>query len=168
MHSIVIAAAMSMTVATSASADPIAIARPTTPEPARSRHLIYGELLGKGGPYGFGYEHAITSRLGIGAVGSIAGVRGEQFYTVAPYVHGTLLGRHRHALFSEVGLIVSHHRVPSPVPEWEGVADTGAGGFVSLGYELRVQHFIGRAYIAVAVGEGGVAPFGGLAIGFSP
>src|SRR5436853_1764892 len=40
--------------------------------PARADNLVYGELLGKGGPWGLGFEHAIAPRMGIGAVGSVA------------------------------------------------------------------------------------------------
>src|SRR5262245_16301256 len=91
--------------------------------------VVYGELLGKAGAYGIGYEHAITDRRSLGAAGSFAVVRGEQIATAAPYVHGHLW----HALFCDIGAIIAHTRVASPVADWHGMSDTGGGGFASLG-----------------------------------
>jgi hypothetical protein len=136
-------------------------------EPA-SRHLVYVELLGKGGLYGVGYEYAIAPWLGFGGAASFAQVRGEQTFTVSPYLHLTALASGRHALFGEVGAILAHARVPSPVMGWDGASDTGGGGFAALGWEYRRRHVVLRTSAAIVAGEGGVAPMLGFAIGARP
>jgi hypothetical protein len=135
------------------------------PSATAHRQLVYGEALGKAGPYGIGWELALSRRLAVGAVGSIAVVRGQQLYTFAPYLHATLAGEHRHALFGELGAVIAHSRLPSPVPEWDGMSDTGAGAQAVLGYEYRRGRLVGRADLGLAAGGGGLAPFGGLALG---
>lgn len=55
-------------------------------EPAPAQHLFYVEALGKGGLYGLGYEHALTSRLSLGGAGSFAVVSDQQVLTLSPYV----------------------------------------------------------------------------------
>lgn len=144
----------------------IAIALLSTPAAADvHRQLVYGEALGKAGPYGLGWELGLTRRLAVGAAASFAIVRDQQLYTVAPYVHATIAGAHRHALFGELGLAIAHSRLPSPVPEWDGMTDTGIGVQGGLGYEYRRGRIVGRGALGVAAGSGGIAPFGGLALG---
>lgn len=135
----------------------------SSPRPSSS--LVYVEALGKAGPYGLGYEHAITRRLALGAVWSYASLRGHQLYTVASYVHVTALARGRHALFGELGAAFVLSRVPSPVPEWDGMSDSGLGGQATVGWEWRPAPIVVRTYLGGAVGEGGAAPFGGLLLG---
>jgi hypothetical protein len=130
--------------------------------------LFYAELLGKAGEYGLGYEHGITSRLALGVAASFAVVRGQQLATAAPYVHATIAARHAHALFGELGAVLVHSRIPSPVPDWSGMSDTGGGGFASLGYEHGSRHVVVRIAASVVAGEGGVAPALGFAIGVRP
>lgn len=132
---------------------------------ARADNLVYGELLGKGGPWGLGFEHAIAPRIGIGAVGSVAVLESQQLYTFAPYVHLTLVRGVRHRLFTEVGAELVHSRVPSPVMSWNGMSDTGGGGIVTLGWEFATRRLVTRVYGAVEAGEGGVAPWLGVAVG---
>lgn len=144
----------------------LALAAPASAEPA-SPQLFLVELGGKGGAYGVGYERAITDRLSFGAVASFAVLRDQQITTVSPYLHATLLGR-RHALFGELGAVLVHSRIPSPVPDWDGMTDTGGGGVATLGYERAGRHLAFRAYGAVLAGEGGVAPWLGFAIGVRP
>src|SRR5689334_14712511 len=91
-----------------------------SPAAADERTLVYGELLGKGGPWGVGVEHPITSQLALGAVASFAPIRGQQLYTLAPYLHVTL----RRWLYGELGAVIVHSRVPSPVMSWDGTSDT--------------------------------------------
>jgi hypothetical protein len=129
---------------------------------------VYVELLGKGGLYGVGYEYAIAPWLGFGGAASFAQVRGEQTFTVSPYLHLTALAGGRHALFGEVGAILAHARVPSPVMGWGGASDTGGGGFAALGWEYRRRHVVLRTSAAIVAGEGGVAPMLGFAIGVRP
>jgi hypothetical protein len=132
---------------------------------ARADDVVYVEALGKAGPYGLGYEHSIEARISIGAAASYISMEGQQLYTFSPYIHGTLAGAHRHRVFSEVGAVLAHSRIPSPVDDWEGMADTGGGGFLSFGYEYARGHFLARASGAVVAGEGGLAPMIGLAVG---
>lgn len=134
-------------------------------QPSRAAHLIYVEALGKAGAYGLGYEYAITPRLAIGTVWSYASLRDHQLYTVASYVHVRALARGRHALFGELGAAFVLSHVPSPVPEWDGMSDSGLGGQATLGWEWRPEPIVVRTYLGGAVGEGGVAPFGGLLLG---
>lgn len=133
-----------------------------------SRHLVYVELLGKGGLYGIGYEYAIADWLGFGGAASFAELRDQQVITASPYLHFTALAGARHALFGELGAIFAHSRVPSPVMGWDGVSDSGGGGFAALGWEYRRRHVVVRTSGAVAVGEGGIAPMLGVAIGARP
>jgi hypothetical protein len=130
--------------------------------------VIYGELLGKAGEYGVGYEHPITARLSLGAAGSIAILRGQQIFTAAPYVHADLLKRGANGMFLELGAVLAHSRVPSPVMDWSGASDTGGGGFVSLGYQRTEHWLVMRVAASAVVGLGGVAPAIGFAFGVKP
>ena len=134
---------------------------------AEPANLIYAEALGKGGPYGVGYERTITPRLGIGAVASFAVIRQQQLATLAPYLHVAIARSRsrRHAVFGELGLVIVHSRVPSPVASWDGTSDTGAGGLAAVGYELAGDRVVMRTYLAAELGEGGLAPWLGIAIG---
>lgn len=128
-------------------------------------HTIYAEAFGKAGPYGLGYELGITSRLALGVAASFAVVRDQQLTTVAPYVHADLIRGKRHAMFGDFGLIIVHSRIPSPVPEWDGMSDSAAGGQASLGWEWRPGRLVVRTSMGLAVGEGRPAPFFGIALG---
>ncbi len=145
-----------------------AIHESSAPTDPVSRHLAYVELGGKAGAYGIGYERAITSRLALGGVASFLVLRGQQLSTIAPYLHATLLRRGKHALFGELGAVLVHSRIPSPVEDWDGMADTGGGGVAALGWERAARHVVLRAQASVVVGEGGAAPWAGFAIGFRP
>src|SRR5688500_18562375 len=107
---------------------------------AQAEDLIYVEALGKGGAYGVGYEHELMPGLGVGAAASFMLIEGQQVYTFAPYLHLSLLGERRHKLFSELGAVLAHSRIPSPVEDWDGMTDTGSGGFFSLGHEYTRGH----------------------------
>jgi hypothetical protein len=135
---------------------------------AHADDLIYVEALGKGGAYGVGYEHSLTPRLSLGIAASFVSVSGQQVYTAAPYLHATVVGSTRHALFTELGAVLAHSRIPSPVDDWDGMTDTGGGGFLSAGYEYRRGHIVLRASGAVVAGEGGLGPMLGLALGVKP
>jgi hypothetical protein len=149
-------------VAGTASAEP-AVSKTAEP-PAEDRNLFYVELLGKAGAYGVGYERAITDRLSLGAAVSYADVRDQQIFTASPYVHARLLGT-TSSLFTELGAVFVHTRIPSPVPEWDGMNDSGGGGFASLGWQRSWKHVVVRASGSVLVGEGGVTPWAGIAFG---
>ena len=147
--------------------DGIGVAKAIEPSPP-SRHLFYVEALGKGGLYGIGYEHTLTSRLSLGGAGSFALVSDQQVLTLSPYVHGTLVQGRRHALFTEVGAILAHSHLPSPVEGWDGMSDWGGGGFASLGWEYTRGHLVLRASGSLVAGEGGIGPMFGFAIGVRP
>ncbi len=149
--------------ASTAHADPVvtATAGATSSEPS---NLVYVELLGKAGAYGVGYERRITDRLSLGIAGSYADLRGQQVSTATPYVHARLLGR-RHTLFTELGAIFVYTRIPSPVAEWDGMSDSGGGGFAALGWQHDWKHVLVRASASVLVGEGRATPWLGVAIG---
>jgi hypothetical protein len=130
--------------------------------------VIYGELLGKAGQYGVGYEHPITEKLSLGGAGSIAILRGQQIFTATPYVHADLITRGANGMFLELGAVIAHSRIPSPVMNWSGTSETGGGGFVSLGYQRTEHWLVMRAALSAVVGEGGIAPAVGFAFGVKP
>lgn len=138
------------------------------PAPREGRHLVYAELLGKGGAYGLGYEYTMVPWLSFGAAASYAVIGGERLATAAPYLHAPLLGHGRHRLFGELGAILAHRHIPSPVPEWDGMTRTGTAGFFSLGYELALSRVVVRASGSVVYGDGGFGPMAGIAIGARP
>ena len=139
-----------------------------TPEKPASRHLIYVELLGKGGPYGVGYEYTLMPWLAFGAAASYAVLGDQRITTAAPYVHSTLLGKGHHRMFGELGAIVARSHIPSPVDDWTGMTNTGTAGFASLGYEHTRKHLVLRASSSVVAGDGGIGPMVGLSIGARP
>ncbi|MBA2543359.1 MAG: hypothetical protein H0V17_27205 [Deltaproteobacteria bacterium] len=133
-----------------------------------TRTLVYVEALGKAGAYGVGVERPITPRLALGGAVSWIALRGQQIATVSPYLHATLVRRGNHALFGELGAVLVHSKIVSPVASWDGMSDTGGGGVAGLGWERGGKRFVFRAQGSVLVGEGGVAPWLGLAIGVKP
>lgn len=134
----------------------------------RHRDLVYVEALGKAGAYGVGYERAITRRLALGVAGSFLVLRGQQIATASPYLHATLLAGRRHSLFGELGAVLVHSRIPSPVDDWNGISETGGGGVAAVGWQRASRHVVVRTQLSVLAGEGGAAPWGGVAIGFRP
>jgi hypothetical protein len=135
---------------------------------ADDRHLFYVELLGKGGAYGVGYEYSLLPRLSFGGAASYAVLDDQHITTAAPYVHVTLLGKQRHRLYSELGAILAHSHIASPVPDWKGMTNTGTGGFFSLGYEHDHKRIVFRASGSLVAGDGGVGPMVGISIGARP
>lgn len=152
---------------TTARADPRIEKRAEHVAPA-SRHLIYVELLGKAGAYGVGYEYTLMPWLSFGGAASYAVLGDQQITTAAPYVHSTLLGKGHRRLFGELGAIVAHSHIPSPVSDWTGMTNTGTAGFASLGYEHARNHLVLRASGSIVAGDGGLGPMVGLSIGARP
>jgi hypothetical protein len=168
MRGLVVAVVVFALVSSVASADDgITVTREPAPSPP-SRHLVYVELLGKGGLYGIGYEYTIAPWLAVGGAASYSQIRDQQVATASPYLHVTALKGRRHALFGEVGAILAHSHVPSPVMDWDGVSDTGGGGFLALGWQYARRHVVVRTSAGVAAGEGGLQPMIGIAIGARP
>jgi hypothetical protein len=135
---------------------------------AQAEDLFYVEALGKAGAYGVGYEHTMTGRLSLGIAASYITVSDQQIATAAPYLHATVAGTARHALFGEIGAILAHSRIPSPVPDWDGMSDTGGGGYLSVGYEYARRHVVVRASGSIVAGEGGLGPMLGILVGVRP
>ena len=133
-----------------------------------SRHLVYVELLGKAGAYGVGYEYTVMPWLSFGAAASYAVLGGQQLATAAPYVHSTLLGTSHDRMYGELGAIVAHSHIPSPVSDWSGMTSTGTAGFLSLGYEHVRNRLVVRASGSIVAGDGGVGPMVGISIGARP
>lgn len=155
-----------------ATAEPLPAETPTlttetAPAPERThRHAIYGELLGKGGAYGVGYDLQLRPWLGTGAVVSFSPNGGQRMYSVTPYVSIYPVGRGRHRWFVDAGPQLVHLVTPSPVPEWDGTSETGIAGELSSGYEYRGPVFV-RAFGMLVGGKNGVAPWGGVSVGFT-
>ncbi len=159
-------AAMVLLGASSVSADELSESADADEVPGKN--LVYVEGLGKAGLYGVGYERTLTARLSLGVAGSFAVIRDQQLTTIAPYVHGTIVRGGPHALFTELGATFVYSRLPSTVDDWHGMSDSGGGGFASLGWERAGQRVVVRTAASIVVGEGGIAPWVGVAIGFRP
>jgi hypothetical protein len=138
----------------------------TTPAPRTHRHALYVEVLGKGGPYGVGYDRQLRGWIGIGAVASFVALDGQRMYSITPYVSLYPVGRGRHRWFVDAGTQLTRLATPSPVPEWDGESETGIGGEVSTGYEYRGPVFV-RAFGMAVVGKNGFSPWAGLSVGFT-
>ena len=131
--------------------------------------VIYGELLGKAGEYGVGYEHPITDttlarrrRLGRDPA------RPADRHGRAVRPREICSKRGANGMFLELGAVLAHSRIPSPVMDWSGTSDTGGGGFLSLGYQRTEHWLVMRVAASAVVGEGGVAPAIGFAFGVKP
>lgn len=129
-------------------------------------NAIYLEALGKGGIWGIGYERRLSRRLGLGAVGSFTMLSHERVYSVTPYVLVYPVRGKHHGWFADVGATFVRIATPSPVPEWSGSATNGIGGEISSGYEYR-NHFLFRLYGQLVGGKSGLAPWGGVSIGWT-
>ena len=146
-----LALAASLAIATPARADDV-------------RHVIYAEAFGKAGVYGLGYELELDRGLGAGAAASFVQVDGERVTTIAPYLHLAPLRTGCHALVVELGPVWTRIAVPSPVPEWNGLASQRTGGELTAGWERRGRLLV-RVTGTVVIGFGGVVPWLGAAIG---
>ena len=132
------------------------------------QNVFYVEAFGKGGAYGVGYERAMTSKLSLGVLGSVVAIRGQDIATAASYLHAKIFRRGRNVLFGELGAVLVYSKIESPVKSWSGMSDTGGGGVVGLGWERIGNKLIVRTQASLMAGDGGVAPWGGIAIGFAP
>ena len=137
----------------------------SVPRVAGAEEAVYVEALGRGGAYGVGGEIAVRERVAVGAAASFLPADGERVATFSPYLHVEIVARGAHAWFVDVGPSVVHRSIPSPVPEWGGVSDTSLGGVVTTGHEVAGDRLFLRSSISLAIGPGGVAPWGGVALG---
>jgi len=143
----------------------IALALACSTAAAEPRHAIYGELFGKGGLWGAGYDFQLTPRFAVGTVASYYVLAGDHYLTVAPYVAAYPLLRGRHRWFLQAGPQIVRRATPSPVPEWDGMSTTAVGGELSSGYEFRSRVLV-RAYGMASVGDR-LAPWFGVSFGWS-
>ncbi|MBK9033718.1 MAG: hypothetical protein IPL61_21040 [Myxococcales bacterium] len=137
------------------------------PAPPTRRHAIYLEGMGRGGLGGLGYGYQLDRRWGVGAVASFNLVDGQRLYSLSPFV--TLYpvgGGARHRWFVEAGPHLARLVTPSPVPEWSGTSSNGIGGQLASGYEYRHGVLV-RVFGMVEAGRGGVAPWFGVALGWT-
>ena len=137
-----------------------------TARAAAEPHVVYAELLGKGGLGGLGYSYQLVPRLDLGAVGSYTIVDGQHVVSLSPYVAFAVLGSEHHRWFVDFGIQLVHLSTPSPVPEWSGTSSTGIASEVSSGYEYR-SRIVLRAFAMCSIGRGGVAPWMGVDMGWS-
>ena len=91
---------------------------------------------------------------------------GQRMYSLTPYVLVYPLRSGSHGIFVDAGANLIRIDTPSPVPEWDGMTETGIGGEMSAGYEYRGRLLL-RAYVQMVAGKSGVAPWGGASIGWT-
>ncbi len=130
------------------------------------RHVVYADLLGKGGLYGIAYELALSQRFAVGAAVSLYAVDGQSVASLSPYLSWYPARGERHGWFVHAGPQLVRVRSRSPVPEWEGDRTTGIGVELSSGYEYR-RTAVFRVYGMAAAGRGGIGPWLGTSIGWS-
>jgi hypothetical protein len=129
------------------------------------RHAVFGELFGKGGLWGLGYECRLSSRVSVGGVASYYVLAGDRYTTVSPYLAVYPLGEHAHRWFVQAGPQLVRRHTPSPVPEWDGMSETSFTGELSSGYEYRSRVLL-RVYAMAAVGDRFV-PWVGASVGWT-
>jgi len=139
----------------------------TKAAPETKRNALYVELLGKGGTWGLGFSHQLHRRFAIGAVGSYSVLDGQRMLTLSPSITAYPFGVRRHRLFVDVGPQLVYLQTPSPVPEWMGTSEVGAGGQLSTGYEHRGEMIFLRAFVMGVAGKSGVAPWLGVDLGWA-
>ncbi|NVB76920.1 MAG: hypothetical protein HOV81_00865 [Kofleriaceae bacterium] len=156
----------------------VALAAPVNAQPARDDggepaakvedrpNAIYVEALGKGGVWGVGYERHLAKWLGLGGVASFTMLDGQRMYSLTPYVLVYPLRSGSHGMFVDGGANLIRIDTPSPVPEWDGMSESGIGAELSAGYEYRGK-LLFRFYVQAVAGKSGVAPWGGASIGWT-
>lgn len=130
------------------------------------RHVIYAELLGKGGLFGVGYDYLVEPWLAVGTALSYVVLDGQHVGTWSPYLGVYLLGRKRHHWYVHAGPQFVYLRAPSSVPEWPGRSSFDLGGELTTGYEFRGPLRIRVSLMGVA-GKGGFVPWLGLSLGWA-
>ena len=143
------------------------VAMATAPAVAEPEHIIYVELLGKGGLWGAGYELQPTRWLAFGGVASYYELGGDRYATLSPYAAVYPLRRGQHAWYVQLGPQLVHRSTPSPVPEWSGMSTTAFDAELSTGYEHRsARGMVVRVGMLVEVGER-VVPWLGASFGWA-
>jgi hypothetical protein len=142
----------------------------------RRAHTIYGEVLGKGGLWGVGYDYrpglAPIDRFGVGVAASYNLLDGQRVLTLSPYLSFVVLERGRHAWFVQAGPHIVRVDTPSPVPEWDGTSSSGVGAQLTSGWEMHGDAgsghtWIVRAFAVGTLGRGRFAPWAGADFGWS-
>jgi hypothetical protein len=129
-------------------------------------HVVYAEVLGKGGLAGVGYEHRLPHGFIAGALASGYLLDGDRVLVFSPYLGRDLLRGGRHAWYLHLGPQLVRVHTPSPVPEWDGRTAFGVAGVLASGYEWRGPVNLRAGLLAVG-GKGGVWPWLGTSLGWS-
>jgi hypothetical protein len=153
-----------LTVASAAGANAASQAEPLSIE-ASPRNVVYLELLGKGGVWGLGYERLLGNAVATGAALSFSVAGSETVISASPYLGVYPFAEGRHRWFLHAGPQAVHSRTRSNVPEWPGTSSTRFGAQLSTGYERRGP-LVFRAYGMLVAGDGGLAPWTGLSLGW--
>jgi hypothetical protein len=130
------------------------------------RHVVFAELLGKGGLGGLGYSYELVPRVDVGAIGSYTVLDGQHIASLTPYVSFAPAGSAHHRWFVDFGAQLVHVATPSPVPEWSGMSSTGIATEVSSGYEYR-SRLVFRVFGMCSIGRGGAVPWFGVDVGWA-
>jgi endonuclease/exonuclease/phosphatase family metal-dependent hydrolase len=120
----------------SSSAAPRQDEQAAAPEVSTRDHLVYVELLGKGGLWGTGYEWRHRF-LVAGGVAAFYELGGDRYTTLSPYLGVRPLASEHVAWFVHLGPQLVHRATPSPGPEWNGMSTTGYALEASTGVEYR-------------------------------
>lgn len=130
------------------------------------RSAVYGEIGGKTGFWGVGYDYRLIPRLAVGVTASIVWPRDQTVVAAMAYAHAELVMDGHHSWFAEIGPMFAVVHADSPVPEWSGVEESSVGVELASGYEYR-NRFLFRGFVSVTIGSGDVAPWGGAAFGWT-
>ncbi len=160
-----IAALSLLTVASSASAAAESRGEPLSVT-ASPRHLVYLDLLGKGGVWGVGFERLLGDAVAAGAAFSFTLASSQTVLSASPYLGVYPFAQGRHRWFLHAGPQAVHTRIRSAAPEWPGTSSTRFGAQLSTGYERRGR-LVFRAYGMLVAGDGGLAPWTGVSLGWS-
>jgi hypothetical protein len=156
----VAAAAIAVAASGAARADEVRVTDGASDRP----HALYLELFGRGGLYSVGYDLQLRDWLGVGGAVAWYQLDDERVLSLAPQVNFYPRWRGRHRWLVQTGASLMRTSVRSPVPEWDGVAQTGVGGLAASGYEYRGRMLV-RGVLGAAAGRGGVEPWAGVSLG---
>lgn len=112
-----------------------------------TQHSVYLGLLGKGGMYSLGYQYHWRARFALGVAVSAFRIDFETLMTVVPYLFWTPIERGNHALFFDMGTVLSRHDSESPAKRLPDAINYGVGAELSLGYQYLAGRFVVRPYV---------------------
>jgi hypothetical protein len=133
-------------------------------ESADRPHAVHVEFFGRGGLYSLGYDYQLRPWLAVGAAAAWYQLDGERVLSITPQANVYPWWRERHRWLVQGGPSLVRTSIVSPVPEWDGIAETGLGAIVASGYEYRGRVLV-RTVLGAAAGKGGVEPWAGVTLG---